>query len=143
MRKSGFLVLFIAAFTACGGDSPTETVSPFVGNWTLRTLGATPVPITCLPINCPAYEQIGSLGIRVDVLGSALSIVDGANWSETLDLSVVTVTGTVRQSRTIYGSYIRNGALVHLRANADPAYLDCSATVETLTCDDGRARYTR
>lgn len=114
-----------------------------MGTWRLEALGESPLPVTCLPFNCAVHSQFGMLGRRVDVLGSSLSFTAGTGWSETFDLDIVTDVGRFRQSRTISGTYRHDGALVSLSADGDPAYLICERIAQTLTCDDGRARYSR
>jgi hypothetical protein len=143
MRTTFFLILAAGIIAACSADASTAATAPFVGTWNLRTLGGRPLPMTCLPINCPAYSQVATLGIRIDILGSALSLTEGGIWSEQLTLSVVTVTGTFNQPQTIHGAYVRTGASVHLTATSNPEYMDCEIIADALTCGDGKARYTR
>ena len=143
MRTACFLLLAASILAACADRASTAALAPFVGTYSLRTLGGQPLPITCLPINCPAYSQVAPLGLRIDVLGSELSVVDGGTWSERLMLSVVTVTGTFVQPQTIHGTYERTGAGVHLAATSTSEYMDCVIIGDALTCGDSRARYTR
>jgi hypothetical protein len=143
MRFAFFPILAVAAcLTACR-DAPTGLTPSVAGNWNLRTVGGQPLPMTCVPINCPASSQLAGLGLRIDITGSSLSIAGGGAWSETLTMSVVTVTGTINQSKTIHGTYVRTGTFIHFTATADPEYMDCEITADALTCNDSQARYTR
>ena len=142
--RTTFLLICAAGFiAACGADASTAATAPFVGNWSLRTLGGQPLPMTCLPINCPASSQVAGLGLRTDILSSALSITKDGIWSETFMLSVVTATGTFNQPHTIHGTYAGVGGILHLTATNSPEYMDCEFVSEALVCGDGKARYTR
>ncbi len=135
--------LAVVGLVACNSDSSTGVGAEVVGNWQLQALGGSQLPITCVPTNCPAHSQVGSFGLRVDVLGSAISASAGGSWTETLELRIVTVTGTVQQARTIRGTYVRAGDTVLFDSAGGQAYMTCAIGTLGLVCDDGRARYAR
>ena len=143
MRSPLALCAAALCIAACGGDEPSAPASPLLGVWRLQLLGGAQLPMTCLAINCPASAQLGPLGLRIDVLGSSLSLAADGVWSETLDIEVVTPTGLVRQARTIRGTYTVSGTRVLLNATDNRAYLTCEVISGALACDDGRARYAR
>jgi hypothetical protein len=102
MRRLSLGVLFAAALLACSADSITDDVTPYAGDYTLRSINSFPLPYAVLKTDAETLEITDETFTLISTGG----FVDITHYRRTVTPTVDFPSDTLRGTFTVRGQTI-------------------------------------